>query len=111
MRAGWSPPAAVMMALLSGSTLAATAAPLGLPPVPIPADNPQTPAKIALGSALFNDTRFSADRKVSCATCHNPAMAYTDSLPVSKGFNDLDRVNRHTPVHHESPRSGYAGLG
>ncbi len=27
----------------------ATAPPLGLPPVPIPADNPQTPEKIALG--------------------------------------------------------------
>ena len=29
------------------------AAPLGLPPVPIPADNPQTPEKIALGKKLF----------------------------------------------------------
>lgn len=28
-----------------------------LPPVPIPADNPQTPAKIELGKMLFFDTR------------------------------------------------------
>ncbi len=34
--------------------------PLGLPPGPIPADNPQTPAKIALGDKPFHDTRFSA---------------------------------------------------
>ena len=59
------------------------AEPLGLPPVPIPADNPQTEAKIKLGDRLFNDTRFSADGKVSCATCHDPAKAFTDNLKVS----------------------------
>ena len=31
------------------------AEPLGLPPVPVPADNPQTPEKIALGDKLFHD--------------------------------------------------------
>ncbi len=65
------------------------AAPLGLPPVPIPEDNPQTPAKIALGDRLFHDTRFSADGKVSCASCHSQDKAFTDNLPVSKGFNGL----------------------
>ena len=62
---------------------------LGLPPVPIPADNPQTPAKIALGDKLFHDTRFSADGKVSCATCHAQDKGFTDNLPVSEGFNKL----------------------
>jgi len=65
------------------------AAPLGLPPVPIPEDNPQTPEKIQLGDRLFHDTRFSADGKVSCATCHAQDKAFTDNLPVSKGFNNL----------------------
>ncbi len=65
------------------------AAPLGLPPVPIPENNPQTPAKIALGDKLFHDARFSADGKVSCSTCHSQAKGFTDNLPVSKGFNDL----------------------
>ena len=45
--------------------------PLGLPPVPIPADNPQTPEKIALGDKLFHDKRFSSTGQVSCATCHD----------------------------------------
>lgn len=63
---------------------------LGLPPVPIPADNPQTPAKIALGESLFNDERFSSTGDVSCATCHNEAQARTDSpLKVSEGINKL----------------------
>ena len=65
-------------------------APLGLPPVPIPADNPQTPAKIALGDKLFHDQRFSTTGEVSCATCHEKEKAFTDSpLSVSEGINKL----------------------
>jgi acetyl-CoA synthetase len=41
------------------------AQPLGLPPVPIPADNPQTPEKIKLGDKLFHDKRFSSTGEVS----------------------------------------------
>lgn len=77
---------------------AATAQPLGLPPVPIPADNPQTPDKIALGDKLFNDKRFSSTGEVSCATCHDPAKAFTDSpLVVSEGINKL-RGTRNAPT-------------
>jgi cytochrome c peroxidase len=64
-----------------------SAPPLGLPPVPIPADNPQTPEKIALGDKLFNDKRFSSTGEVSCATCHDPKKGLTDSpLKVSEGI-------------------------
>ena len=35
----------------------------------IPADNPQAPAKIALGEKLFFDGRLSADGTVACSTC------------------------------------------
>jgi len=63
---------------------------LGLPPVPVPADNPQSDAKIALGDRLFNDVRFSATGLVSCATCHAPEKAFTDGpLSVSEGINGL----------------------
>lgn len=62
---------------------------LGLPPVPIPADNPQTPAKIALGDKLFHDKRFSIDGSVSCANCHDDKKAFTDNLPVSVGHHGL----------------------
>ena len=56
----------------------AVAEPLGLPPVPIPADNPQSPDKIALGNRLFHDLRFSSDGTVACATCHADDKAFTD---------------------------------
>lgn len=68
----------------------AMAQPLGLPPVPVPANNLQTPQKIALGDKLFNDKRFSSTGEVSCATCHDPAKAFTDSpLVTSEGINKL----------------------
>ncbi len=63
--------------------------PLGLPPVPIPENNPQTPEKIKLGDKLYHDARFSQDGKVSCSTCHDKNKGFTDNLPVSKGFNNL----------------------
>ena len=44
--------------------------PLGAPP--IPASNPQTPAKIALGTALYWDEQLSITGTVACGTCHMP---------------------------------------
>jgi cytochrome c peroxidase len=62
-------------------------APLEATRAAIPPDNPQTPEKIALGMKLFFDGRLSADGAVACATCHNPARAFTDGRPVSIGIN------------------------
>ncbi|HHO58826.1 MAG TPA: cytochrome-c peroxidase, partial [Thiotrichales bacterium] len=86
-----------LAAILGGISIASNAAPLGLPPVPVPADNPQTPAKIKLGDRLYHDKRFSADGKVSCATCHAREKAFTDHLPVSKGFQGK-RGTRNAPT-------------
>jgi cytochrome c peroxidase len=54
----------------------------------IPPDNQQTPAKVALGKALFFDDRLSADGKISCDHCHGPAKGFTDQLPTSMGINN-----------------------
>ena len=59
--------------------------PLGLPPVPIPANNPPTAETIALGRKLFYDTRLSKDNTLSCASCHNPNLGFTDGRVVSLG--------------------------
>jgi cytochrome c peroxidase len=53
----------------------------------LPPDNPQTSEKIALGEQLFFDGRLSADGTVACATCHDPARAFTDGRPVSIGIH------------------------
>jgi cytochrome c peroxidase len=51
----------------------------------IPRDNSMSPGKVALGRALYFDKRLSADGTVSCATCHDPAAAFTDSRLVASG--------------------------
>ncbi|MCS6807135.1 MAG: cytochrome c peroxidase [Acidobacteriota bacterium] len=51
----------------------------------IPEDNPITEAKVALGRDLYFDKRLSVDNTVSCATCHDPALAFTDGKPVAEG--------------------------
>lgn len=78
----------IYFSILATVMLSVHAAPLGLPEVPIPADNPQTEAKIKLGEKLFHDPRFSSDGKVSCSTCHALEKGFTDHLSVSKGFTD-----------------------
>ncbi len=50
----------------------------GLPAVSAPADNPQTLQGIALGRRLFHDPILSRDGTQSCATCHEPAFAFSD---------------------------------
>jgi cytochrome c peroxidase len=80
--------------LLGAADLSAQKAPdtvpLGLPPLPIPVHNPQTPEKIALGKTLFNDKRFSSTGEVNCAKCHVTEKAFTDSpLRVSEGIRNL----------------------
>jgi cytochrome c peroxidase len=52
-----------------------------LGPVPIPADNPQTPEKIALGKQLFFDPRLSGPNTLACATCHQPGKGMSDGVP------------------------------
>lgn len=46
------------------------------------------------GQRLFFDTRFSSDGKVSCATCHDPALGFADGKQVA---HTLGKSERHTP--------------
>ena len=52
---------------------------------PIPADNPMSAAKVALGKQLFFDPRLSVNGTVSCNSCHNVMSSGTDNRSVSVG--------------------------
>lgn len=67
-----------LFGLVLGARALADSRPLGLPPLPVPADNAQTAEKVRLGERLFHDTRFSSTGQVSCATCHDPGKGFTD---------------------------------
>ena len=59
----------------------------GLPPVPIPADNPPTAETIALGRRLYYDPQLSVDGTISCASCHAPQFSFSDEHKVSFGVS------------------------
>lgn len=43
------------------------------------------PHAARLGARLFRDSRLSGDGRVACASCHDPARAFSDGLTLSKG--------------------------
>ena len=49
------------------------------------------PAAAALGEAVFFDERFSANGRVSCATCHQPELKFTDGLARGRGIGETPR--------------------
>jgi cytochrome c peroxidase len=59
--------------------------PLGLPPLPVPSDNPETAETIALGRNLFYETKLSRHNSLSCSSCHNPLIGFTDGQKFSRG--------------------------
>jgi len=67
-----------------------------LPPVPQPADNPTTPAKVALGKQLFADPRLSGSGKMACQSCHYRHLGWTDAQVLSRK-DDGNLNTRHTP--------------
>lgn len=53
------------------------------------------PRAALLGQRLFFDARLARDGKVSCATCHDPARAFTDGKSLAEG---LGRAARNAPT-------------
>lgn len=65
--------------------------------IPYPKDNPFSTAKEALGRELFFDPRLSGTGKMSCATCHDPALAWGDGKATGTGSAG-NRLDRHSPT-------------
>ncbi|HEY6457875.1 MAG TPA: cytochrome c peroxidase [Steroidobacteraceae bacterium] len=59
--------------------------PRGFPTPFVPADNPMSAAKVALGRRLFFETKLSVTGRYSCASCHDPARSYTDGRARAVG--------------------------
>jgi cytochrome c peroxidase len=113
-KSAWVTATMVVGLLLSGRVLPASAASLEgqlktlraqirkdfggkLPPVPVPANNPQTKDKVKLGEALFFDPNLSSCAEVACATCHLPEKGFSDGKAVSPGCKGAEgRRNSQT---------------
>ena len=53
-------------------------------------------SKKKLGELLFKEKFLSKDSTVSCASCHRPSFAFSDSLSFSIGINNMP-TKRNTP--------------
>src|SRR6185503_4882617 len=69
----------------------------GYDAMPIPADNPMTPEKVALGKQLFFDERLSIDGSRSCYSCHVCEHGLTDGLPKAIGAGNK-QLTRSSPT-------------
>lgn len=61
--------------------------PEGFPQQVFPLDNVPDANRVALGKVLFFSTELSRTRTVSCASCHDPAKAFTDGRQTSIGVD------------------------
>jgi cytochrome c peroxidase len=75
-----------------------------LPAVPLgsPADFSRvpwvTPEKARLGRWLFYDPRLGGDGTISCASCHRPEHAFSETAPVSTGIHGLKGRRKAPPL-------------
>jgi cytochrome c peroxidase len=84
--------------MLCGVALAGAADPWLRPAAaPAPAENQPNDARIKLGEFLFFDPRLSRKGSMSCASCHNPALGWSDGLKTAVGF-DMHTLPRATPT-------------
>src|SRR5688572_11943008 len=110
-------PRLLLLLYLAASPLLAA----GLPPVPVPAENPITEPKRVLGKILFWDEQLSSNGTVACGTCHRPASGggdpraarhpgvdkgTIDDIQASPGIVALDRDGepRHHPLFGDQPQ-------
>lgn len=69
------------------------------------ADNLMTRAKIELGRQLYFDKRLSADKSVSCASCHDPDEGFAKHTQFGVGING-QMGGRNSPVSYNRIVSG-----
>jgi cytochrome c peroxidase len=69
--------------------------PLGKPAADLTNAVADNSAAALLGQRLFYDVRLSGKGRIACATCHQPAHAFTDGRPVARA---LGIGTRNTPT-------------
>ena len=90
---------AIRSGAAAGATPYAWSVGTHMPSVALPVDNPPTVEGVALGERLFHDRRLSRDGTVHCASCHDPARAFTDpGRAVSVGVGGQSGTRNAMPL-------------
>ncbi len=73
--------------------------PAGLPPMPIPPDNPMSVEGVALGRKLFYDNILSANGTMNCGSCHQLGNYFVDSnKALSVGVDGIAGTRNSMPL-------------
>lgn len=70
--------------------------PAGLPPMPLPTDYAPSESMFELGRRLFHDGILSADRSITCSSCHPAATGFASAQPRPAGVHGRT-ARRHAP--------------
>jgi cytochrome c peroxidase len=97
MRAGAALAGALAIALTVGAGASGYDRYLRPAKAPEPPHNIGTPERIELGKTLFFDPRLSGSNWISCASCHNPSLGWSDGLPTGIGHG-MQQLKRATPA-------------
>ncbi|MEP7233985.1 MAG: cytochrome c peroxidase [Ignavibacteriota bacterium] len=84
-------------AVTPGQPVAASI-PKNIDPLTVPADNPMTPEKIALGRHLFFDKALSVDKSTSCGSCHQVNHGFSDIAATSTGMSQRHGTRNAPPL-------------
>lgn len=57
--------------------------------ISIPENNPMSKQGVYLGRMLFYEKRLSSDKTISCGSCHQQKLAFTDGKTFSSGVNKI----------------------
>ncbi len=74
-----------------------TQIPEGFPEIDYPEGNEFTKKRWTLGKRLFYDPILSIDKSTSCASCHDPKLAFSDDKAVSFGASN-EPGTRNSPT-------------
>lgn len=72
--------------------------PPGFPMPTIPDDGPLTQQAVEMGRLIFFDKRLSRDMSISCASCHHPSRAFSDTVPLSRGVEGRLGMRNSPPL-------------
>jgi cytochrome c peroxidase len=75
--------------IFKSSSLTSIEIPKGFPKINFPEDNAFTNERWSLGKKLFYDKSLSLDSSISCGSCHNAELAFSDSVALSFGVKKL----------------------
>ncbi len=85
--------------------------PTGFPTPPVPEDNQLTRARVELGKRLFFDPQLSSDNSISCATCHQPQLAFAETNPISIGVNQSAGIRNASSLANVAYQQGLFAEG